>query len=340
MSKTFSQEAILAYLEKNDRKKLMDLPVRDAKFQLAAGRVTEFVASQEGQTIDWPETLTRLDNFLSDPAASAVELAIKKVEPQVKNQDVNELGIVELLGTGISDFRGSPPNRIHNIGIGARALNGVLIAPEQEFSLLQALGEIDGEHGYKEELVIKGNKTTPEFGGGLCQIGTTVFRGTLASGLPITERRNHSYRVRYYEPAGTDATIYNPWPDFKFINDTGKHILIQTRIEGTKLYFDYWGTADGRIAQSTDPVIYNIVAPPPRKIIRTTDLPVGKEKCTEAAHSGADAKFSYSVQYPGEADPREQIFYSHYVPWQEVCLLGVTPEELLAEQASSTDPGL
>jgi len=296
--------------------------------------VAEFVASQEGRTIDIKFSTENIEKLLTDSADLKSELTISVVKPKTSNQDVNDLGIVEVIGIGESDFKGSPVNRVHNIGVGAKWLNGMLIAPGEEFSLVKALGEIDGEHGYRQELVIKGDKTIPEYGGGLCQIGTTVFRAALASGLPITERRNHSYRVVYYEPAGMDATIYNPWPDLKFINDTGKYVLMQTRIEGTKLYFDFWGTKDGRVAMTTQPVIYNIVAPPAKKVIKTTDLAPGTTKCTERAHNGADAKFDYRVQYPNQAEPKEVIFYSHYVPWQEVCLLGVTAEELAAEQNS------
>ncbi|PWB38783.1 MAG: hypothetical protein C3F02_01685 [Parcubacteria group bacterium] len=336
----FAEDAFKDYLERNNIKSVVEKPVQEAKFQLADNRVTEFVASQDGRSLDWAENINRLEKLKVANPPLSIDLAVTIVKSTLQNQDVNQLGIVGLLGTGTSDFKGSPPNRIHNIEIGAKTLNGILITPEEEFSLLKALGEVDGEHGYLQELVIKGNKTIPEFGGGLCQIGTTVFRGALASGLPILERRNHSYRVRYYEPAGMDATIYNPWPDLKFKNDTGKYILIQTRIEGTKLYFDFWGTADGRIAQTTEPVIYNIVVPPEKKIVKTIDLPVGKTKCTESAHNGADAKFTYTVQYPGENEPREEIFYSHYVPWQEVCLLGVTEEELLLEQNSTSTPAL
>lgn len=334
----FNQTAFDQYLVESGIKETIETPIQDAKFNLTNGKVTEFISSQEGRSINLEETVLKLEQVIQNPGELEVALEVQTVQPKVYNEEVNNLGIVELLGTGESDFQYSPVNRVHNIGVGATTLNGVLIAPGEEFSLITALGEIDGEHGYKQELVIKGNQTIPEYGGGLCQIGTTVFRGAIASGLPITMRRNHSYRVSYYEPAGTDATIYNPWPDLKFINDTGHHILIQTRIEGTKLYFDYWGTSDGRIVMLTEPVIYNIVAPPEKKIIKTIDLTPGQEKCTERAHNGADAKFDYTVQYPNQAEPVETIFTSHYIPWQEVCLIGVTEAEWLAEQttASST----
>lgn len=310
---------------------ILNIEPVDAKFQITNGKVTEFKASRNGQTVNTNATLARLDAALAAATAAAltVEVAIEKVASAVTNDNVNNLGINELLGTGQSNFAGSPPNRRHNIAVGAAAVNGTLIKPDEEFSLLKTLGAIDASTGYLPELVIKGDKTVPEYGGGLCQIGTTVFRAALASGLPITERRNHSYRVVYYEPAGVDATIYNPAPDFKFVNDTGYYILIQSRIEGDNLYFDFWGTKDGRSVNQTKPKIYNITPPPPGKIIETDKLPPGEKKCTERAHSGADAAFTYTVTYPN-GKINEQIFNSHYRPWQEVCLVGVaassTPE--------------
>jgi len=302
--------------------------VQDAKFEMDNNKVTEFINSKNGVIIDAEKTILILEESIKNNAPEfIIPIITETTEPKIKNNDVNNLGIIEIIGTGESNFYGSPYNRVHNINIGSNAVHGTLIAPDEEFSLIDTLGEIDGEHDYKEELVIKGDETIPEFGGGLCQVGTTMFRTAIQTGLPITQRRNHSYRVSYYEPAGTDATIYNPWPDFKFLNDTGNHILIQTRIIGTKLYFDFWGTSDNRETIITEPIIYNIVEPPEKKIIKTLELNIGEEKCTERAHNGADAKFDYIVKYKEIEEPVETTFYSHYIPWQEVCLIGVTEEE-------------
>lgn len=199
--------------------------------------------------------------------------------------------------------------------------------------MIKALGEIDGPAGYLPELVIKGDKTVPEYGGGLCQIGTTLFRAVVDSGLPVTARRNHSYRVSYYEPAGTDATIYDPQPDFKFMNDTGNAILLQTKITGDKAVFTFWGKRDGRKVSYTKPTIYNIVKPQPTKIIETTDLKPGEKKCTEKAHNGADAYFDYQVIYPS-GEEKKVRFNSHYVPWREVCLVGVAASSTPALEVS------
>ena len=309
----------------------------NARFQIKDSRVIEFIASRDGQKIDFAKTFENLRaGFLTNNENSSA-IAVTSVKSEIETKSLNDLGVTEIIGTGHSNFAGSPKNRIHNIGVGAASLNGLLIAPSEEFSTVKALGEVTAATGYLPEMTIKGDKTVPEYGGGLCQIGTTVFRAALASGFPITARQPHSYRVVYYEPAGTDATIYGPWPDLRFINDSKNYILIQTRINGNDIYFDFWGTKDGRIIEETDPVIYNIVKPEPTKIVETTDLAPGIKKCTERAHNGANAYFDYKVTYP-DGIIKEERFKSHYVPWREVCLIGV--EKLSATSTPTSTPAI
>lgn len=293
----------------------------NAKFQIQNNKVIEFQTNHDGIKLNVETTYNNLKDYINNKNEK-VDLAVEKQLSDISADNINDFGIKEIIGTGESNFTGSPTNRRHNIKTGTNAVNGLLIKPNEEFSLVKALGKIDKTTGYLPELVIKKNKTVPEYGGGLCQVGTTMFRTALASGLPITARTSHSYRVSYYEPAGTDATIYDPWPDLKFINDTEHYILIQTRIENDKLFFDFWGTKDGRITTKTQPTIYNIIKPKPTKIIETLDLPVGKKKCTEKAHNGADSYFDYKVVYPNN-EIKNKRFSSHYVPWQAVCLLGI-----------------
>lgn len=316
----------------------IDQETIEAKFQMNNGKVSEFQGGQDGLKLNQAATLAKIENeFMSK---NEIDLVVETQSALSSVGDINYLGIKEIIGVGTSNFSGSPVNRRHNIKVGAASVNGTLIKPGEEFSLLKVLGEVTGSTGYLPELVIKEGKTTPEYGGGLCQIGTTVFRAALSSGLNITLRRNHSYRVSYYEPAGTDATIYDPWPDFRFINDTANHILIQSKFSGDNLSFEFWGTRDARTVEQTKPVIYNIVKPGPTKLIETLDLKPGEKKCTEHAHNGADAYFDYKVTY-ADGTIKKERFSSHYVPWREVCLIGVEKlsvpaEESPGDMASST----
>lgn len=314
---------ISEYIIKNIAQSIEREP-EEARFQLTSGvRVDEFKPSIEGVKIDYKKTIALANDifFNTNHEDGTIPIQINIVPPKYRTESINNLGIKELIGVGVSNFTGSPKNRRHNIAVGADAVNGILVAPGDEFSLVKTLGEIDGEHNYLPELVIKGDRTIPEYGGGLCQIGTTLFRAALASGLPITERRSHSYRVSYYEPAGTDCTIYPAHPDCRFVNDTGNYILIQTRIEKDDLYFEFWGTKDGRTVSQTEPKIYNITKPPLTRYIETEDLKAGETKCTERAHNGAETDFDYTVTYP-DGTIKEKNFHSYYKPWQAVCLVG------------------
>lgn len=308
---------------------------QDARVELRDGKLVGISAHRDGRAIDFDATRAALTQNL--PTGATTTVAIISQPAAVTTGDVNDLGISDIIGVGRSSFAGSPPNRRHNIKTGAAALHGILIPPGEEFSLITTLGEIDASNGYLPELVIKDNRTIPEYGGGLCQIGTTTFRATLASGLPVLERRNHSYSVTYYLEnglPGTDATIYDPKPDFRFLNDTPSHVLIQTRIIGDEVVFEFWGTKDGRVASRTTPRVWGWVSPPPTKIIETTDLAPGQKKCTESSHKGVNAAFDYTVTYPN-GEVKTETFTSHYKPWQAVCLVGVAPG---SGTSSSTPP--
>lgn len=329
-----NKEKTVSFLE--PIKQAIDVPARDARFELENDRVTEFESSQDGKTLNVDATYQMInDKVIAGDTDGQITLAVETAPSKVATSELNDLGIKELIGRGASNFKGSPKNRRHNISTGANKLNGILIKPNEEFSLLDALGEIDGENGYLQELVIKGSRTIPEYGGGLCQIGTTTFRAALYSGLPVTQRRNHSYRVTYYEPAGMDATIYDPAPDFKFLNDTGHHILFVTKMEGDDLIFEFYGTKDGRqaIVEPDPPRIYNVVGSGAPRYIETDELPPGEKKKIESAHPGADTYFKYTIIYPN-GEKKEQEFYSHYVAWPEVWLVGKAPDA----PTSSTDP--
>ncbi len=321
---------------------VIERPASDARFAIENGRVTEFVASSVGTSLDRVGTTIELEKLIGGDTIESKEtaLVVNTIEPDVATGEVNDVGIKEALGVGTSNYRGSPANRIKNIRNGVRLLNGILIQPDETFSLLNALKPFDSENGYLPELVIKGDKIVPEIGGGLCQIGTTTFRATMNSGLPITQRQNHSLVVRYYnDPSngnpGTDATIYDPAPDFQFRNDTGNPILFQAEMdeENTELRFTFWGTSDGRKGSYTPPELIRWIAAGESRDVETEDLPPGERQC-QSAHVGADAKFTYTIERP-DGEKEQTVFESHYRPLPEICLVGKDPE--ISEETTEQD---
>lgn len=216
----------------------------NAKFSVTDGKVQEFIPPIPGYRLDTDKSEELILKAIIKNEAEVI-LPVETLEPEITLAKANDLGITTLIGRGESDFRGSSQARIRNIKIGAAKYNGVIIKPDEKFSFNSLLGEVNEENGFESELVIKKGKLVKESGGGLCQVSTTLFRSAIMAGLPILERRPHSFPVRYYNPQGFDATIYPGVVDLKFKNDTSSHILIQSRVEGTKLIFDIYGSSDG-----------------------------------------------------------------------------------------------
>lgn len=281
--------------------------------------------AQEGRKMELDPTISLALKSISEGLEDHVIIAQAKVAPaDLRADNIAELGLKEQLGQNTTDYSGSPTNRKLNIELGQRSLNGALVKDGETYSTTTELGPVDRAHGYLPELVIKGNRTIPEDGGGLCQVSTTLFRAVLDAGLPVVARTNHSYRVGYYERnigPGLDATVYIPNPDFKWKNDTGNAIYIQSYVVGTKITFELFGTRDGRSSRIDGPTITENL-PVGEPIYADTDtLFVGETKQVETAHNGARTTATYTVTRNGE-QINQQVFNSYYRPWPAQFLRG------------------
>ncbi len=320
------------------------------KITVVDGKVTDFIAPRTGTKLDQDKTIADILSLLeqreqgADPVTkAAIDLAVTTQKAAATDESAAALGITELIGSATTPLTGSPKNRIANIKNGAHFLTGLLVKPGEEFSTLKALGAVDNTTGYLPELVIKGDATVPEFGGGLCQVSTTLFRAILNTGLPITARTNHSYRVVYYEKdgegnyigPGLDATIYQPAPDFKFMNDTSSNILLQAHVDGDFLTFDIYGTKDGRTSKIDGPHTLT-VTPAGDPIYTATDtLAPGEQKQTEHPHPGGSATATYTITY-ADGTTKQQVFKSFYRPWPARFLVGTDANHPLP--SASTTP--
>jgi len=303
-------------------------------FKFQDGRVTEFSPAKEGIIVDsikLNEILSQKLSLLETTSNTSfdIEIPAEVVPPEITTEEVNNLGIKELIGKGSSTFFGSIPSRIHNIGLASSHFNGVLVAPGDVFSFNEVLGDVSSYTGYKQAYIIRDGRTVLGDGGGVCQVSTTLFRALLAAGLPIEERRAHSYRVSYYEqgsPPGLDATVFAPTTDLKFKNDTPSHLLIQTIFnpDNSSLVFEIYGTKDGRVATISKPVVYGTTPPPEDLYQDDPTLPSGVIKQIDYKAWGAKVSFTYEVTKNGEIIYQKE-FLSNYRPWQAVFLRGTGP---------------
>ncbi len=251
--------------------------------------------------------------LLNDPYA----LSQTQADPQIA-----------MLGTATTGYAASIEERIHNIGRATQMFNGVMVPQGSQFSFL-AQGDFSDSNGFLEGYAIVGGRLERVTGGGLCQVSTTLFRAVSNAGLPITERHAHSFIVDFYENIlGFDATVFSPWVDFKFINDTPGPIYIFASADpwNATVTFSIWGYSDGRVVSYDGPYTSNYKAPGAAIWEYDPKLAYGEVRQLVHGRGGMDVTYTRYITWPNGAT-RSNTYSTNYQPWEDFYLYGpgVTP---------------
>lgn len=233
------------------------------------------------------------------------------------------------LGSGESDFTGSPEFRVHNIRVGAARVDGAWVPPGRTFSFNRLVGPIRAVTGFRPGYVVTGSTLRTEDGGGICQVSTTVFRAALRAGLPITERHAHSYQVAYYGDPGLDATVYAPAKDLRWRNDTGGPLLVQAswNLQEQRLSVSLFGRSDGRQVQVREAVVSAQRPAGEPSFVLDRSLPPGGAKRLDMPAAGLNTSVVRVVTWP-DGRQRAARFESRYRPWGGVFAVAPGDEHL------------
>lgn len=296
-------------------------------FDEEANQLQILQPSRDGRVLDVPAAIQRVEAALTGGDRN-IDLPVQIIEPAISSKKPEELGIIGLVSESTSYFKGSSAGRMKNIALSASKFDGVILQPDEVFSFNKFLGPITKEEGYDESLIIFGDRTTLDVGGGVCQVSTTAFRAAFFGGLPIVERWAHAYRVGWYETnseVGLDATIYTPEVDLKFRNDTGHFLLIHTEtdLEAATVTFKFFGAPTHREVIVGKPLIENITSPPPPAYEMVDTLPPGQKKQIDWASDGMDVTITRTVKIDDTVLYKDRII-SEYHPWQAVYQVGQT----------------
>jgi vancomycin resistance protein YoaR len=206
----------------------------------------KLVEGVNGEGLDREATAAALTQAAMGTAGRTAEVVLKSVEPNLTTEDVQAMGIKDVLG----DYKTTPyvgtKGRQQNVRLATKLCSGVFLAPGEEFNTDQRLGIRDEAHGWALAPGIVGpGKLEDVFGGGICQVSTTLFNAALLAGLEITKRYNHSIYINHY-PDGRDATVTAGGKNMCFRNDTDNYIFVYGWSTGINTHFWIWGVADGR----------------------------------------------------------------------------------------------
>ncbi len=225
-------------------------PASDATFSFDAGAPT-VVPGTPGTTID-PEALaTAVASAATaeDPAGRTTEVQLVETDPEQSTEALQALGIVEVVSEFSTPLT-SEPRRTQNITNGASKVNGTLVLPGETFSLGDTLGPMDAEHGYVQAGAIVSGEHTDAWGGGLSQMSTTTYNAAFFAGFELLEHTAHSEWFQRY-PEGRESTIFTPKIDLKWRNNTPYGALMQSWVEGGRVYVRVWSTKHFTVETTT-----------------------------------------------------------------------------------------
>ncbi|EMI9088878.1 MULTISPECIES: VanW family protein [Bacillus] len=217
------------------------------------GSTVNISQSQNGEKIDKGK-LTDLTKQAITSGTSDVTLPVTLLKPERSTEDIQKMGIKEVIAEYSTPMAGRNGNQSFNVNKSANTLSGVIVAPDETFSFNGRVGVTDAAHGYKSAAVYSQGKVIQSAGGGVCQVSSTLYSAALRADLGIVSRSNHSMPVNYL-PLGQDAAVADYGPDLKFKNNTGNHIYIQAFSNGGSITTRIFGTNTGKNVEVSSQVI-------------------------------------------------------------------------------------
>ncbi len=197
----------------------------------------DFISDIPGRTVDCEQLIASLMNAQpGDTIAAPAE----ETAAEIKLDDIQ--GKYVIRGTKTTNYSSSIKNRKYNIKYGAGKITGTVLHPGDVFSANGTLGVRNKANGWKVATAYEAGAHVKQYGGGVCQLSSTLYNAAVMADMKIVERRNHSMFVDYVSK-GLDATINSTGNiiDFKFENSSKSDIIIIAKADGKELTMEIWG---------------------------------------------------------------------------------------------------
>lgn len=298
----------------------LQVNAENARFDIKENGQVIVKREKTGSQVDLKDAINQIRGMVARTNNRKVVLKFEDVKPEVMSGQLEKMEITGQLSEFSTNFDQTATNRVYNINVAADALDDYLVKPGDTVSFNKIVGPRDAKKGYKRAPVIVNNEITDDFGGGVCQVSSTLYNTLLLANLEIVERTNHSLPVGYV-PLGRDATVDFYSIDFKFRNNTGKYLLIKSAVQGNTLNFKLFGNDTLKKDIQIETAMQKVIEP---KILYEDDqgLDEGKEIVKEEGKIGYQVRSFRIVKENGREVSREELPLSTYSPQNRVIAVG------------------
>ncbi|NBH14998.1 hypothetical protein D3Z36_12640 [Lachnospiraceae bacterium] len=297
------------------------------------------VPGSQGVSINIDNSKEILQKYFSSEwdgtISGSIELAADVVEPRGSEAELGK--VKDLLGGFHTSYSSSGAGRSKNVENGASLINGSVVYPGDTFSVYEAVSPFDAEHGYELAGSYENGTTVETYGGGICQVSTTLYNAVIRAELEIAERFNHSMIVSYVDPSA-DAAIAGTYKDLKFTNNTDAPIYIEGYTEGRELYFNVFGEETRPANREVSFVSETLsTTEPGTQYQASSGHAIGYISQKQSSHTGYTAQLWKVVTVDGVEKSREIFNKSTYKASPRIVVVGTAsanPEAVNAMNAA------
>ena len=245
------------------------------------------------------------------------EIPLKITKPKVRTEDLGDKIFKQTLSKYTTIYDAGNTSRASNIALACKTINETIIQPGETFSYNKVLGNTTKEKGYKLGGAYVGGKVVQAYGGGICQVSTTLYNSVLYANLEIVERYNHSYAVSYV-PAGRDATVSYGGKDFKFKNNRNYPIKIVANAKNGVVNISLKGIKEDK--EYDIEISSSVLSTTPFETTYQDNntLAEGKQKIIQKGHNGYKSKAYKIVKYNGKVISKTLLSSDTYKPMNRI----------------------
>lgn len=312
----------------------INLESKDAVLNFNGGKIS-VIDEVVGKKVDTEVLKNRIEDNICK--LEEIQIPVDDIIPQKTKALLGRInGKISEFSTS---FKGSSADRIENIKVAAKAINGKIVMPEEAVSFNDLTGPRIKSNGYKEANVIIGGDFTPGVGGGVCQVSTTVYNSLLLADLEILERHPHSIPAKYVS-YGQDAAVSYGHLDLKFKNKFEFPIYLNTQVIGDRLYVFVYGDRSSKNYEiRIKPELVEKVDPKVETIFDSTLKP-GEKVAVQQGRTGYKIKTYKITMMNGKEIKRELITSDYYKPRNYIYRVGPIPKPVVNPSTEVPDSNI
>ncbi|MCR5488025.1 MAG: VanW family protein [Lachnospiraceae bacterium] len=296
----------------------------------------EIVEGHDGRKVDVDASAQLIETYATEEFRgedASLDLVIRTEKPKADPGTLSQ--VKDVLGTFRTKYTSSGADRCANVQNGCRLINGTVLYPGDQLSVLNTITPFTEENGYKLAGSYLNGQVVESFGGGICQVSTTLYQAVLRAELQVDERHNHSMVVNYVDHSADAAIAESSGKDFKFTNNTDYPIFIEGITPGDKtITFTIYGVETRPKNRSVEFESVTLEEKKPEGEIVTADAsqPAGWVK-KQSAHIGYKAELYKIVKEDGEEKERTKVNSSVYNPSPASLIVGTATSNPVTAQA-------